>query len=55
MSGAEWSAVVKRVVQRVEVSKDTMLFVPTVGKAAEWERKSVPRGRAKRRANLTSS
>lgn len=52
MSRAEWNTVLKRVVQRVEVSDDTLLFVPTVGDAVEWPRQSVARGRVKRRANL---
>jgi len=46
MSPQAWNLVLRRVIQRVEVSDDTLLFVPTLGDPVEWKRHSLPRGRA---------
>ena len=50
MTPAEWSAVLRRVVPRVEVSDESLLFVPSVGEPVEWARQSVARGAAVRGA-----
>jgi DNA invertase Pin-like site-specific DNA recombinase len=55
MTRAEWRHVLKKVVTRVEVSDDALLFVPSVGEPVEWKRQGLPRGRAKRRAGLADS
>ena len=38
-----WNLVLRRVVQRVEVGDETLLFVPTLGEPVEWKRHSVAR------------
>jgi hypothetical protein len=52
MTPQAWNLVLKRVVQRVEVSDESLLFVPTLGKPVEWKRENLPRGRDKRRATI---
>ncbi len=54
MAPEAWNLVLKRAVQRVEVSDDTLLFVPTLGEPVEWDRQSLPRGRDKRRVTITA-
>jgi DNA invertase Pin-like site-specific DNA recombinase len=49
MSAQAWNQVLRRVLERVEVDDEHLLFVPTVGKPVKWKRHTVSRGAQTRR------
>jgi hypothetical protein len=53
-SAAAWNTVLNKVVNRVEVDDETLLFVPSVSEPVEEKRTSVARGTKTRQANLAS-